>query len=209
MASIEARTSKPVHPAGELEQYLEDLLAGVDWEYNARLLFQRYYRLIRRFFHRRGCPPVEAEDLTQETFMKVFESLPAFRRESRFETWLYTIAENVHRRSLVERLAAKRSVPLVSLEEVREAKDELPEPDGPEPLGELILQERIAQVSRAVSALPAQMRRCVLLRCFQQLQYREIADVLDISVEAVKVQLFRARSRLRREIGSGADRLEL
>lgn len=203
MVSIEARTPEQFHPARDYEQWLENLLSGVGQEHNARLLFLRFLPLIRQFFHRRGCPPSESEDLAQETFMRVFEGLSSFRRESRFETWLFSIAENVHRRSLVERLAAKRSASLVSLEEVRERDDELPEPDGSKPLQGLLLQERIAQVSRAVSALPAQMRRCVLLRFFQQLHYREIADLLDISVEAVKVQLFRARSRLRREIGPG------
>lgn len=210
MASTQARsTAKPFHPAPKLEPFVEELLSGVEWESNARLLFQRYFRQVRRFFCRRGRSPAEAEDLAQETFMRVFERLPTFRRESRFEAWLLGIAENVHRQSLVRRMAAKRLAALVSLEDAWERADEPPEPKCSVPLDDLIVQEKIAEVNRAVSSLPPQMRRCVTLRCFQQLPYREIAELLEISVEAVKVQLFRARSRLRREIGAGSGAADL
>ena len=78
----------------------------------------------------------------------------------------------------------------------------------PTPLRRLLDKEMGMLLQQAVSSLPAQMRRCVRLRVFQDLEYEEIAEVLQISPSTVKVQLFKARKRLQMQLGdalAGAD----
>lgn len=200
----------PEDGAPGLGAIVRELQSGCDFESNARLLFDRCYRLVRRFFRHRGYPDAECEDLTQETFLRVYKGIGGFRHEARFETWVLRIAENVHRGSHVRQAADKRSGRETSLD----APHGVPEPasvesSAPGPLRRLLVAEQVGQLRRVLEDLPPQMRRCVSLRYFQQLQYREIAEVLEISVDAVKVQLFRARSRLRREMAMSWDGAEL
>ncbi|MEM7354309.1 MAG: sigma-70 family RNA polymerase sigma factor, partial [Acidobacteriota bacterium] len=71
------------------------------------------------FFRRRGFGIEQSQDLTQETFLRVFEALPAFRGESRFETWLLRIARNLLAQELRSRRVAKRRGQEVSLDDIQ------------------------------------------------------------------------------------------
>jgi RNA polymerase sigma-70 factor (ECF subfamily) len=130
--------------------------------------------------------------------------MDSFRHDASVETWLFTIAANVWRNEVRSRTASKREgreVPLEGLAESPGAlSTELHEAD--DPLAGLLEEERAGLLREALDELPAQMRRCLLLRLDQELKYREIAQVLQVSIETVKSQLFQARERLRQRLVS-------
>lgn len=167
-------------------------------------LFERYARPVSYFFAHRGFSPEECRDLTQETFLGVYRGMDGFRHDASVETWLFTIAANVWRNEVRSRTAGKREGWEVPLERLAESPGKLPGElcEADDPLAGLIEEERAGLLREALDELPAQMRRCLLLRLDQQLKYREIAQVLRISIETVKSQLFQARERLRHELAS-------
>lgn len=202
-----------------IDGILAALRAGIDREANERRLFDLYYRLVRHFFRRRGCSGDEAEDLSQETFLRLFDRLESFRGEARFETWMLRIAENVLREEVRRASTAKRSARETSIEALRDqAPPEMPRgSEGPdvarsgevestaEPLRRLLDGEKDRALLAALDELPPQMGQCLRLRFIQELSYREIAAVLRLSIDTVKVQLHRGRKRLRHLLSDHFD----
>lgn len=173
-----------------------------------RRRFERYFGPVYSFFMNRGIPREEARDLTQETFLRVYQSMSGFRGEASFETWMFQIATNLWRNHLRNRLAEKRSAQEVSLDAAAQEGRQLPL-DRPlpgrlpeaGPLDGVLAGEQRAMLRQALADLPPKMRRCVLLRIDQDLKYREIAELLRVSIETVKSQLSQARDRLEAEVG--------
>ena len=156
-------------------------------------IFRQNYRRVYVFFVRKGFSDQECEELVQETFLRVYRNLRSFRGESSFDTWLFEVAAGVYRNELRGRSAQKRGVPQVSLEE--DSPDEQSDP-----LDDLLSGERRRVLLEALAELPPQMRRCVELRVHQDLKYREIAEVMMISIDTVKVHLFQARQLLKTKL---------
>jgi RNA polymerase sigma-70 factor (ECF subfamily) len=179
-----------------IEAIVQGLRDGTGREESFRLLFDRFYWPLFRFFERRGFTPEECQDLIQETFLRVHRGLDAFRGEARWEHWLFRIAANTAVKALRHRAATKRAGATVPWEETGAERAE-----APTALRHLLGKEMKELLSQAVAGLPAQMQRCVRLRVFQDLDYDEIAEMLQISPSTVKVQLFKARKRLQRELG--------
>ena len=137
----------------------------------------------------------DAADMTQETFIKAYNSLSSFRGDSKFSVWLYRIATNV----CLDFLRSRSRKPTVSLsvedddgEEVElDIADESQSP-------ERLLERGLTQdaVRRGLDALSPEYRQILLLREIQGLSYEEIADVLTLEVGTVKSRIFRARKRL-------------
>lgn len=134
-----------------------------------------------------------AEDICQETFYKAYKSINSFRdREATFSTWLYTIAKNT------------------TLSEIRKLKYiEVPLEDNTIntqistlllPEQELLKNERVNKVRRAINNLPEKQREALILREYDQMDYKEIAQILDSTVSSVKSLLFRARSGLKYQL---------
>jgi RNA polymerase sigma-70 factor, ECF subfamily len=177
---------------------IERLQAGPSREEDFRQLFDLYYSRLHHFFARRGFPPQECLDLTQETFIGIYRGIGSFRRDARFETWLFKIATNAYRKRLRWGVAEKRDAVEVPLDSGEEGH----EPAGPASEEESMLRAERARLLRdAVEKLPEQMRRCLMLRVYQEMRYREIATLLRLSPETVKAHLFQARRRLREELG--------
>jgi RNA polymerase sigma-70 factor (ECF subfamily) len=177
-----------------------------------RRLFVQHFQSVFFFFLRRGFPREECSDLAQETFLRVYKGIGGFRGEASFQTWLFQIATNLWRNEVRHHMAEKRDAFEVSLEaEVDkgrpiQADRRLPGETRPSgPLDELLADERKRMMREALSALPPQMRRCVLLRIDQNLKYREIAAAMQISIETVKSQISQARDRLETELGRYFD----
>jgi RNA polymerase sigma-70 factor (ECF subfamily) len=175
-------------------------------------IFARYNRPVYSFFANRGFSKEESRDLTQETFLEAFRSLPSFRGESSFETWLFAIAKNVWRLDLRRRSRTKRSGEEVSLEAIMEhgqlsAADGKGASDLEEPLDRFLGKERALLLRAAIVDLPEQMRNCLLLRLVQDLKYHEIAATLQVSLGTVKSQLFEARCRLRERLAELFDEI--
>ncbi|HEX3530457.1 MAG TPA: sigma-70 family RNA polymerase sigma factor [Thermoanaerobaculia bacterium] len=189
-----------------IEEIFQRLRHGTGREESFRLLFNRFYWPLFRFFEHRRFSTEECQDLIQETFLRVYRGIETFRGEARCEHWLFRIAANTASKAVRHRAAAKRAGRDVPLE--NDDPEGAPTAGGsplaaaaPAPLERLLGKEVREQLSRAIDGLPAQMRRCVRLRVFREMDYDEIADVLQISPSTVKVQLFKARKRLQMELG--------
>jgi len=137
----------------------------------------------------------DAADMTQETFIKAYNSLQSFRGDSKFSVWLYRIASNV----CLDFLRSRSRKPTVSLsvedDEGEEGQlDIADESQSPE----LLMERGLTRdaVRRGLDTLPPDYRQILLLREIQGLSYDEIAAVLEIEVGTVKSRIFRARKRL-------------
>lgn len=191
--------------AAVAQAILQELQEGAPLEDLFRRLFEIYYTPLCRFFGRRGFSPEDAVELTQETFLGIYTGIGSFRGEAGFETWMWKIANNACRKRHRWRSAEKRAgeeVPLDGAEEIAAgAPGTFPGGSAPGP-GEAALDRERSRVLRdAIERLPEQMRKCLMLRVYQDLKYREIAVVLRLSLETVKAHLFQARKRLQEELG--------
>ena len=204
------------HPSEPIEAIFQRLRHGPGREESYRLLFDRFHRPLFRFFERRGFSTEECQDLIQETFLRVYRGVESFRGEARWEHWLFRIASNTAIKAVRHRTAGKRAgreVPFEGEEAVdapAAAAGGSPRgAEAPAPLRQLLGKEMKELLAQAVAGLPAQMRRCVRLRVFQELDYDEIAEILQISPSTVKVQLFKARKRLQMELGESFANFDL
>ena len=142
----------------------------------------------------------EAEDVLQETFLSAFEALDRFEGRSKLSTWLYRIAYNA---SLM-RLRKKGRMTTFSLDQPHRAEVEREQPLSRHlvdwttlPDDQLLTAEARQEMDRAIAELPETLRVTFVLRDIQGLSGAETADVLGITVQAVKNRLHRARLRLR------------
>jgi RNA polymerase sigma-70 factor (ECF subfamily) len=178
--------------------------AGGDREEIFRQIFNIYYRKVHSFFAKRGFPADECQDLVQETFLKVHRGLPSFRCEARFETWLFQITANLYRNTLRSQSTQKREAQEVSLDEGSELEPEaggVADSTGESgALSSVLADERSRVLNHALAELPSQMRRCVELRVHQDLRYREIADLMQVSIDTVKAHLYQARQQLKSKL---------
>lgn len=162
-----------------------------------RNVYGEFHLRIRRYLERL-MPSPDAEDVTQEVFVKVSQALPQFRGESSLSTWIYRIATNAG----FDRLRSPSfrhvcDVPLVN---------EVPVEDrSPGVEQTLVRQEMNDCIDEYVARLPASYRSVIVLREHEGLTNQEIADTLGVSLDTVKIRLHRARARLRKELGSGCS----
>ncbi len=143
----------------------------------------------------------EAEDLTQEVFVKVSQALKTFRGESQLSTWIYRIATNAaidKTRSFSFRQDAAHSV--LDEEDETEAKDVWTGEESPS-LEQLLMRKEMYQCfMEYVKNLPVNYRTVVVLSQLEELTNNEIAEILGLSLETVKIRLHRGRTRLLQEL---------
>ena len=139
--------------------------------------------------------PQDAEDVTQEAFLKAYRSLSSFRGDSKFSVWLYRIVSNLCLDFL--RARSRRPSQSLTVEDDEGEVGELEIPDehfSPEKLLDRKLTRE--SVQRGLASLPDDARQILLLRELKGLSYEEIADVLDLEPGTVKSRIFRARKKL-------------
>ena len=171
------------------------------------LLFHQYNQPIYNFFANRGFSREESRDLTQETFLEAHRCAEKFREESSPGTWIFAIAKNLWLRAIRDRGRAKRNAETVSLEIMAEA-GRLPAAgshasgiaEQPDPLENVLGEERAMLLRAAMGELPGKMRSCIFLYVVHERKCREIAEVLRISEGTVKFHLSQARERLRQRL---------
>lgn len=137
----------------------------------------------------------DAADMTQETFIKAYNSLQSFRGDSKFSVWLYRIVSNV----CLDFLRSKNRRPTVSLSvEDDDGEDTQLDVADESQSPELLLDRKLTRdsVRRGLDSLPPDYRQILLLREIQGLSYDEIAQALSLEVGTVKSRIFRARKRL-------------
>ncbi|MBZ5496151.1 MAG: RNA polymerase sigma factor [Acidobacteriia bacterium] len=170
-------------------------------------LYDRYRQRIHSTVYRIILDAAEAQDATQEVFIKLYRSLSDWNpRRARFSTWLYRMAANHAIDCWRSRRRRKESQPAEASD--REALPEHPIGDAIlTPLGALEKKESVAQIRRCVDDLPELQKKVFLLRYFQDLKLEEIAEMEDCSLGTVKTSLFRATHSVRRAVrkagGSG------
>ena len=207
-SGMERVTQRARLPAGpdlvdedSLFQLVEQIQSGTRREESCERLFRKFRPLVHSFFLRKGFTSEESRDLTQDVFLRVFKGIDAFRRESRFERWLWEIADNIFLNEVRRRKTEKRHGIERSLDACPECEDgsspatEIPAEE-PSPEDEVLRRQNLAVLRQAFQQLPDQMRRCCILRYEKGFKYQEIADIMGISIETVKAHLHQARKRL-------------
>jgi RNA polymerase sigma-70 factor, ECF subfamily len=197
-SSTEISEVGETHPEDEIS--IEALQRG------DRLEFSRLVETYSAYIYRLGLKLLnnsqDAEDILQETFIKVYNHIGNFDGRSKISTWLYRIATN---EALM--LLRKRNPEMVSIDHPDDSTEEEQEPVQIVdwcciPEVELLSSEMRVFLDKAVDTLPHSLRIVFLLRDIEGLSTREAAEVLDLSETAVKTRLSRARLRLREELST-------
>lgn len=192
-ASATGQPGVPDAPGGAIDALIHRCLDGDQsaWERIVSLHWRKVFNVAYKFVGRHD----EAEDLTQEIFLRVFKSLATFDRRANFQTWLVSVSRNLcidHYRSVrQERAAVDRTIDTSTL---------TPATNEPEPIVALEQRDRVALLQRALAALPEPLRKAVVMRDLQELSYQEIAEALGVPEGTVKSRINRGRAELARAI---------
>ena len=191
--SADLPATPPSEAPGEIEALIQRCLQGDElaWDTIVRRYRRKVFNVAYTFVGRHE----EAEDLTQDIFLKIFKSLGTFDRRANFQTWLISVSRNLcidHYRSVrQERRTIDRQVDPNELSPVSHE---------PGPIAALEQQDRVALLREALAALPESLRTAVLMRDIQELTYQEIADRLRLPEGTVKSRINRGRTELARQI---------
>ena len=164
-------------------------------------LVRKYRRPLVSFMYRMARNPAAAEDLAQEVFLRVYRSRATYQASAKFTTWLYRIATNLavnHARDTRH----ERPEVMVSLDAPdEETGTTLELPDGALSAEQAMARrERVLAIRGKVGALPERQKLAVIMHKYQQMDYKQIAEVLKLSESATKSLLFRAYETLREQL---------
>ena len=165
-----------------------------------RELIRRYERPVFSLIFRMVRDRETAEDLAQETFIKVLNHIDRYRPEFKLSSWLFKIANNVaidhHRKRSLDTISVDGSPHAGSAAEVEATSFELAD-RGESALDELEARELGSAIEQAIAQLRPEYRSCILLRHVEGRSYEEIAATLDLPLGTVKTYIHRARYELR------------
>lgn len=184
-----------------IDAVIQRCLAGDQdaWAQIVRQHWRKVFNIAYKFTGKHD----EAEDLTQDVFLKIFKSLNTFDRRANFQTWLVSVSRNLcidHYRSVrKERETIDRDVDAGELTPASTTKS---------PFAALEQRDRVELLKKALGQLPPTLRSAVLLRDIQELSYQEIADRLQLPEGTVKSRINRGRTELARQIRRLRDELE-
>ena len=163
----------------------------VAWEEIVRQHRRKVFNIAYKFTGRHD----EAEDLTQDIFLKIFKSLHTFDRRANFQTWLVSVSRNLcidHYRSVrKERETIDRDV---------DAGELMPAAPAQTAYQALEQRDRVDLLRKAMAELPPTLREAVVKRDIQELSYQEIADQLNLPEGTVKSRINRGRTELARQV---------
>ena len=201
--SLSTKTKEEVLAQRKLDSRAEDsrnikaALKGDQVAY--RVIMKKYHDQVYNLLYRMVHTKDEVEDLTQEAFIKAFNSLQNFNEEFAFSTWLYKIATN----NCIDYIR-KRKLKTFSIDKPISSKDgeysfEIPDstfvPDR-----SMIENQRSRVIQDAVNSLPEKYRTVILMRHTEDKDYQEIADELQLPLGTVKAHIFRAREILYKKL---------
>jgi RNA polymerase sigma-70 factor (ECF subfamily) len=179
-------------------QLMLDVKAGDDASFD--FLLQKYRHPLVNFLYRMVRDRATAEDLAQEVFLRVYRARKQYSPSAKFTTWLFRIATNLALNSVRDNRYRKMEMSLDgSADEEDAAPRELPAREMR--IDEHLLErDRCEFIRRAISSLPEKQRVAVLLHKYEEMDYSEIAGILDCSESALKSLLFRAYETLRAQL---------
>ncbi len=163
------------------------------------LLVRRYQNPLINYIHRSIDDYHRAEDLSQETFLRVFKSASRYEPTASFKSWLYTIATNLCRNEIRNR--SRRNT--YYLEDLVEEGEDIYHTEimrDTRYLPDMLLEkkEQRQMIRKALAQLPENQRIALTLVTYQELRYEEVADILGCSVGAVKALIHRARQKMKK-----------
>jgi RNA polymerase sigma-70 factor (ECF subfamily) len=187
--SADSAAAQPATP----DSLIEQCLAGdqVAWEQIVRQNWRKVFNVAYKFVGKHD----EAEDLTQDIFLKIFKALKTFDRRANFQTWIISISRNLcidHYRSVrKERQTIARDVDSNDLQPITPERG---------PYAQAEHHDLRAQLRQALETLPIALRTAVVLRDLQELSYQEIADRLGLPEGTVKSRINRGRIELAHQL---------
>jgi len=173
-----------------------------------RELVRRYQRPVFSLIYRMVRDRETAEDLAQETFVKVLNAIDSYRPEHKFSSWIFKIANNAaidHLRRREPDLLSLDGAPDAVSAERQEATALQVRDHGESPLDELEARELGSHIETAIARLRPEYRACIMLRHVEGRAYEEIAAILDLPLGTVKTHIHRARAELRDMLGPLRD----
>jgi RNA polymerase sigma-70 factor (ECF subfamily) len=193
-------SERPVTDWRELVDQEVVRLAALGHEAAYRELIRRYERPVFSLIYRMVRDRELAEDLAQETFIKVLNAIDSYRPEYKFSSWIFKIANNaaidqLRRRSL-DTLSLDGSPHAESAEAIEATTLQIGD-DSESQLDEVANRELGAMIEEAIATLRPEYRNCILLRHVEGRPYEEIAEILDLPLGTVKTYIHRARNELR------------
>lgn len=162
-----------------------------------RQLFEQYQHLVFNISYRMSGNQEEAEDITQDVFIKIFHAIEKFRGDAKLSSWIYRIAVN----TCLKRERRKKLENWISLDFLfqDEGKFQPQAPDKtPDQQIEILEKEQIVQ--KAIHSLPERQKTALILHRYENLSYEEIATVMEISLSAVESLLHRAKDNLTKKL---------
>ena len=185
-------------PAGKSEENAEDvrlmrLVARGDTSSFEKLI-ERHQSLVIGTVARMLGSNSDVEDIAQQVFIRVWKSASRYVPRAKFTTWLLKITRNLVFNEL-RRSKSRAQTPIQS--EASTEEMQLKDESNPAPDASLLESELQEAIEKAIGELPETQRMAVVLRRYEEFSYEQIADILDLSVPAVKSVLFRARTELR------------
>jgi RNA polymerase sigma-70 factor (ECF subfamily) len=181
-------------------QLMLDVKAGDEQSFE--LLLRKYRTPLVNFLYRMVRDTAVAEDLAQEVFLRVYRARQEYAPSAKFTTWMFRIATNLALNSMRDNRHRKMEISMdQSVDTGEEEQRPLEVPDRtPSVEQELVARCRAELIMKAIHSLPEKQRAAVLLHKYQELDYGEIARVLECSESALKSLLFRAYETLRVEL---------
>lgn len=159
------------------------------------LLVVKYQRRVERLLSRLVRDTAEVDDVAQETFIRAYRALSAFRGESAFYTWLYRIAINTAKNYLATRgRRPQLAVEQHGDDEAVDVSEQMPDYHTPET--ELSNRQIVTTVNEVVESLPDELRVAITLREMEGLSYEDIAAIMNCPIGTVRSRIFRAREAI-------------
>ena len=176
-----------------IEALIQRCLSGdqLAWDAIVKQHWRKVFNVAYKFVGRHD----EAEDLTQDIFLKIFKSLNTFDRRANFQTWLISISRNL----CIDHYRSVRKV-RETIDRGVDASELSPASKEASPVQALEQRDRVTLLRQALAELPETLRTAVIMRDLQELSYQEIADALRLPEGTVKSRINRGRTELAQQI---------
>jgi RNA polymerase sigma-70 factor (ECF subfamily) len=179
----------------EEAKIIENLKSGDEFIY--KYVYDQYSRMVYSVCFRMTGNNEDAEEVTQDVFIKVFNSINSFRADSKLSTWIYQITVNTS----LNRLRRKKAMNFLSLNFWDDEKGEKEmAADNMTPRDEIEKSEIQKIVQDAINMLPSKQKTAIVLSRYEELPYKEIAKIMGVSLSSVESLLFRAKENLAKKL---------
>ena len=215
MKSVQSPWPVAMSRSMDLLQIVKEFISAEDPRPAHNALMKHYQHQVLRFIVSLDgrLSAEDCEDLTQETFARILHNRGSLKEPKAFESWLLSTARNVYRGHRRQGATKKRAANVVSFESLRRPDDQVVREHHPitpagasDALTEVLESELQRALRCAVDELPERMQQVLKLRTRDERSYREIAVILDISINTVKAHLHTAQKRLREALKPLGDR---